>query len=474
MKIRNPRTGLNDYTLQVDNEQKIAEYASELRKNAPQWRSKDILARVEVLKEWVEKLNLLSPQISKALALDTGRNKIAQIELEATKGLIQGWCYKAPQLYKPPENRPSVNDPAVLVGQQWVPYEMTGVISPWNFPLLLALIDTVPALLAGSTVLLKASEVTPRFLDSLEESIEQTAELHKYLKLVRGGAEAGKAVVNEADVICFTGSVETGKKIAYRCTERFVPVYLELGGKDPAIVSADADLNKSTDAILRSCAGATGQACQSLERIYVHRDIHDAFVDLISEKAQAVHLTAEDIHKGQIGPLIFEKQANKIQDHIDDALAKGAILKTGGKVEEINGGLYCRPTVIVNVNHSMKIMTEETFGPLIPIMKIDSDEEGIRLSNDSRYGLSASVFSKNVTHARRIAEQINAGGISINDGSLTNKIFDAEKNSFNQSGLYGSRMGDDGFKRFFRKKAFLIQTGDPEDMAHFEEENDQQ
>lgn len=470
MKIRNPRTGVYDYTLATDTSDTIITKTKELRQSQGRWNALGVAKRAVIMQEWLEHLKAYQSEIAEKLSIDTARKSISQVEVNGTLGLIQAWCYKAPLLLSPSEERASMSANSVMIQQQWVPYSIVGVISPWNFPLLLALIDTVPALLAGCSVLLKPSEVTPRFMDGLEKSIKAVPELAEVLKLVRGGAEAGKAVVQNADAICFTGSVPTGKKIGAVCMERFIPAFLELGGKDPAIVLEDADLEVATDAVLRSCVGATGQACQSLERIYVDTKIYDDFVAIITEKAKAVTLTI-DPDKGQMGPLIFEGQAKKIQEQIDDAVAKGAKVLTGGKVEEINGGLWCRPTVIVDVNHGMKVMTEETFGPLIPIMSFNTETEALALANDSIYGLSSSVFSTNKERALQIATQMEVGAVSINDGSLTNKVYDAEKNSFKESGINGSRMGDAGFLRFFRKKAMLIQTAKPETMAHFEENN---
>lgn len=468
MKIRNPYTGEYDYELMEDTPEMVQRKAKKIRSSQKTWREYTVDERVAVLQKWLVSFIEFQTEIAEELAIDTARKRISKVETGGIIGLMQAWSYRAPQLYNPPVERPSASANTVLIGQQWVPYSLVGIISPWNFPLLLALIDTIPALLAGCGVLLKPSEVTPRFMDGLEKSIAAVPELTAVLKLVRGGANAGKAVVDNVDAICFTGSVPTGKKIGAACAERFIPAFLELGGKDPAIVLEDADLNVATDAVLRSCVGATGQACQSLERIYVDEKIYDAFVEEITKKAASVTLTI-NADEGQMGPLIFEKQAEKIQEQIDDAVAKGAKIHIGGKVEKINGGLWCAPTVLTNVNHTMDVMVEETFGPVIPIMPFSTEEQAIEWANDSVFGLSASVFSKDRNKAIEIALQIEAGAISINDGSLTNKVYDAEKNSFKESGINGSRMGDAGFLRFFRKKALLIQTGHPVTMSHFEE-----
>lgn len=468
MQVRNPRTGENDYTLAVNDAKQVGLWANELRQAQPQWQAMGVEERVRIMHNWLNNLTQEKAALQEQLAIDTGRNSVATIEVESVLGLIRGWLYRAPQLLQTPTQRPSASSTTVMIEQQWVPYPVVGVISPWNFPMLLALIDTIPALLAGCAVLLKPSEVTPRFMDPLEESLRTVPELAAVLQLARGGAETGKAIVNTADAICFTGSVPTGQAIAATCAQRFIPAFLELGGKDPALVLADADVERASDAILRSCVGATGQACQSLERVYVHDSIANAFIESLVAKAEKVELSTNP-DQGQLGPIIFAAQAQKIQQQIDEAVAAGARILTGGKVENINGGLWCRPTVLMNVTHGMAVMNKETFGPLIPIMTFGTEKEAIHLANDSQYGLSASVFSTNQESALRVAYQLEAGAISINDGGLTTKVFDAEKNSFKFSGINASRMGDAGFLRFFRKKAMLIQTATPDTMAIFQE-----
>lgn len=471
MKVRNPRNGLFDYTINSNTLLEIEEMASHLKAQQKSWSNSGIAHRVEVLLKWLSILESDKEDILQALSVDTGRRKISAIEFDGAIGVIRGRCLSSPHLLNAGEERSSVTNPTVKIRQQWVPYPLVGVISPWNFPLLLALIDTVPALLAGSTVLLKPSELTPRFIDPLEKSILKIPLLANVLKLVRGGVETGKAVVNQVDVICFTGSVPTGKLIAQRCAERFVPAFLELGGKDPAIVLEDADIEITTDAIMRSAVGATGQACQALERIYIDEKIHDSFIEVLLKKCKACLLN-NDYHKGgTLGPLIFDKQAELIASHISDAKDKGAKILHGGEIENLNGGLWLKATLLIDVNHSMKVMTEESFGPLIPVMKYAKIEQAIAWANDSAYGLSASVFSKDIHKALEVANQIDAGGISINDASLTNKVFDATKNSFKNSGLNGSRMGVDGFTRFFRKKALMVQHSAPSSIHSQDEES---
>ena len=463
MKVRNPRNGAFDYLLSVDSTDQVKDKSLQLRQAQQSWKERSLEERITVIEQFAASIERNDDEIFDQLSVDTGRRKISRIEIDGIIDMIRGKCVAVKYLSGQSSIRQSMTNATVQIKQEREPYELVGVISPWNFPLLLALIDTVSALLAGCTVLLKPSEVTPRFIDGLERAIRETSGLEDVLQVVRGGAEVGQALVDHVDAVCFTGSVATGKKIALRCAERFIPAFLELGGKDPAIVLASANLEITTDAILRSCAGATGQACQSLERIYVDHSIYDAFLAMLCKKAGAVTFNDDYQEGGTLGPIIFNKQAAKINAQLKEAVQQGAKIHTGGEIQNIKGGLWLAPTVITEVNHEMTIMKEETFGPVLPVISFSSIDEAIAFANDSRFGLSASVFGEE-EEACRVASRIDAGGISINDASLTNQVFDAEKNSFKESGLNGSRMGADGFLRFFRKKALLIQKGKPADI----------
>jgi acyl-CoA reductase-like NAD-dependent aldehyde dehydrogenase len=233
---------------------------------------------------------------------------------------------------------------------------------------------------------------------------------------------------------------------------------LELGGKDPAIVLPSANLDLATDAILWSSVVNTGQSCLSIERIYVAESIFEKFVNQLVAKAKRLELAYPTVESGEIGPIIAEKQAAVISTHLLDAVSNGAVVHCGGKIEDDGGGWWCRPTVLTSVNHSMKVMTEETFGPIMPVMSFSTVEQAINLANDSIYGLSAAVFAQSQVEALEVARYIDAGAISINDAGLTAIMHEGEKNSFKFSGLGGSRMGAGAIKRFMRKKAFLIKT----------------
>ncbi|MGB6015480.1 MAG: aldehyde dehydrogenase family protein, partial [Nodosilinea sp.] len=254
------------------------------------------------------------------------------------------------------------------------------------------------------------------------------------------------------------GSVSTGKSVAQAAAKKMIPAFLELGGKDPAIVLASADLDLTTTSLLWGSVVNAGQSCLSIERIYVAESIFEPFVEMLVQKAKQLELAYPEPNSGQIGPIISERQAVLIASHLEDAIAKGAKIHCGGKIEGLGGGQWCRPTVITQVNHTMKIMTEETFGPIMPVMSFATTEEAIALANDTIYGLSGAVFAGSVTEAQAVGQQIDAGAISINDAGLTALIHEGEKNAFKASGLGGTRMGPAALKRFMRKIAFLAKT----------------
>lgn len=455
MPVRNPRTGLDDYVIHPLTESGVAELAAKLRQAQESWFSSGLTHRCEVLKAWADTLLADSAGVVDALAIDTGRYLVSVVEVQSLASIVARWCEIAPDLLSDSGERPSATQ-GVDVRNQFVPYGLVGVISPWNFPFLLSMLDSIPALIAGCAVLVKPSEVTPRFIEPLQRSLAATPELDGVFNWIAGDGKTGAAMIENVDAIAFTGSVATGRIVAEACARNFIPSFLELGGKDPAIILPSAETTQAARIVLRASVQATGQACQSLERIYVHRDQYEAFVDTLVFMAEKVDLNYPEIHSGHIGPLIFGKQAEIISNHLEDAVAKGATIRCGGRIETHGGGKWIRPTVVTGVDHSMKLMTEETFGPVIPIMAYDSVDEAVALANDTKYGLSAAVIGADIEEADAVGRRINAGAVSINDGGLTTEVFDAQHDSFRFSGMGAARMGPSGITRFMRRKALLI------------------
>jgi succinate-semialdehyde dehydrogenase/glutarate-semialdehyde dehydrogenase len=461
--VRNPRTGATDFTFPAASPQEVAEKSARLRRNQKVWAARPIAERVGIMRRWIAELVAHAKVIGAADGADTGGCHTSQFTAFIAVANINGWCEDAEAvLARAHVSGTSLTMPSVEIRSQLVPYPLVGVISPWNAPMMLSLLDAVPALFAGSAVLLKPSEVTPRFVEPLMHTVRKVPELAEVFDVVLGDGRTGQDVVANVDLICFTGSVPNGRKVAIACAERLIPCFLELGGKDPAIVTADADIDRATTAILRGGVYATGQVCYSVERVYVHESIHDRFVDELVSKARQVRLNDQDPLDGHIGPFIFVRQPQIVESHLKDALAKGAKVLTGGVTESLGGGLYMRPTVVTEVNHTMLLMRDETFGPILPVMRYRSIEEAVALANDTEFGLTASVIAGSEEEGMRIAAQVNAGSVFVQDTFLTfAKLRKVGTNSFGVSGLGGSRTGPDSIMRFLRRKAILSNHGAP-------------
>jgi len=466
---RDPRTGVNDWRGGALDPAEVAQVASRLRAAQPVWEARGAAARLTVLRAFAEALRRHADPIGQALETDTGRRRIARLEIDSVVGSIEGWA-RVIAADAAPEWIQGRGLPSVRHTAAWKAYALVGVVSPWNFPLLLGMIDAVPALLAGCAVVVKPSEVTPRFIAPVMAAVAEVPDLAAVFATVRGDGATGQAVVDVADCVCFTGSVATGRKVAVQAAGRLIPAYLELGGKDPLIVLEGADIDTATDAALRGSVLSTGQACQSIERIYVARSIHDAFLDRLVEKAQAARLNWPDITAGEIGPIIFDRQADILSAQIADARKGGARVLTGGEIETHGGGRWLRPTVIADVTHDMAVMRDETFGPILPVVAFDTIDEAVALANAGEYGLSGAVFAATIEEAEAVARRLEAGAISLNDAALTSIFYEAAKQGFKSSGLGPSRMGEDGYRRFLRRQALIANTARPLPLAAFSEE----
>lgn len=471
MKVINPRTGEADYAIAPLDAAAVQAEAAQLRAAQPAWAALEPAARSAILHRWADAVVAHREALLEALTRDTGRRRISEIEVDGLPGTIRRWADLAPRLIAEHSrnDQPSAH-PTVRNSTRLVPYPLFGAIAPWNFPIVLSTIDAIPALAAGCAALVKPSEITPRFIAPLRATIAAVPELAAVLSLIEGDAATGEALVGAVDYVCFTGSVATGRKVAEAAARAFIPANLELGGKDPMIVLASADPVVAAQLALRASIVATGQACQSIERIYVARPIYAPFLDALVEAASKVRLNYPDISVGDIGPFIFGPQGSTVQAQIDEAKAKGAKVLTGGTVERLGGGQYLRPTIIADATSDMAVVRDETFGPVVPVIAFDDVEDAIAQANDSLYGLSAAVVAATADEAEAIAVRIEAGAVSINDGSLTSMVWDAENSSFKLSGMGPSRMGESGLLRYFRKQALIRQTASPLPLAAYAED----
>ncbi|MET0238671.1 MAG: aldehyde dehydrogenase family protein [Sphingobium sp.] len=472
MQVRNPRTGAFDYAIVPLDSAGVAAEARRLREGQPAWAALGPVERGVVLSAFADAIDRRAPAMAAALTADTGRQRISHVEVAAVAGSIRRWAGSAPgiidRLVEPPR---AAAIPSIETVGRLEPYGLVGAIAPWNFPLILALIDVVPALAAGCAAMVKPSEITPRFIKPLRDALAEVPQLAAVFAIIEGDGATGAALVENVDFVAFTGSVATGRKVAEAAARALIPASLELGGKDPMIVLASADPAQAAAIALRGSIANTGQACQSIERVYVLGAIAEPFLAELVAQADAVRLNYPDIDVGDIGPFIDARQAHVVAAQLADAVARGAVVRTGGAVETLGGGLYLRPTVLTDVLPDMAIMAEETFGPVIPVTIVETAEDAIRLANDTPFGLSASVIAGSVGEGEAVATRLRAGAVSINDAGLTAMVWDREKSSFGHSGLGPSRMGDSAISRFFRRQAIFRQYGAAQHIAAISEDN---
>ena len=329
------------------------------------------------------------------------------------------------------------------------------MIGPWNYPIVNSFGDCIPALMAGNTVILKPSEVTPLSALLMAEMLRECGLPEHVFQVATGDGDTGAALIATVDCIMFTGSSRTGKAVMKAAAEALIPCYLELGGKDPMIVCADADLDRASNAAAFYSMNNAGQVCISVERCYVEEPVYDEFVAKVTKNVRGLRQGVPTaVGTVDVGAVIFPPQMEIVDEHMRDAVQKGARILTGGHQRSGPGRFY-EPTVLVDVDHTMKCMTEETFGPTLPIMKISDAEEGVRLANDSEYGLQASVWTKDVDRGEAMARRIEAGVVCVNDAQVNYTALNLPMGGWKTSGL-GTRHGSAGIRKYTKVQSLLV------------------
>ncbi|MBA3328354.1 MAG: aldehyde dehydrogenase family protein [Solirubrobacterales bacterium] len=457
IEVENPATGeVVAHVPDLDDEQ-VAELARRGRAAQPGWQAMGYEGRGRVLRRAQKWLLDNSERLVETMISETGK-VVEDVTLEISYGGgAFGFWAKHAESYLADEKvkSSSVFIKGKRLTLRYEPLGLVGIIGPWNYPFVNSFGDAIPALAAGNSVILKPSEITPLTSLLMAEALTQCGLPEDVFQVATGRGATGAAVVDQVDMIMFTGSTATGKKVMERAAQTLTPVSLELGGKDPMIVLSDADLERAANLAVFYSMQNSGQTCISVERVYVEEPVYDEFVDKVTEKVRALRQgPAEGPGSNDVGAMIFPKQAEIVESHVQDALAKGARALTGGR-RRPGAGTFYEPTVLVDVDHTMKAMTEETFGPTLPIMKVADAEEALRLANDSAYGLSGSVVTKDVARGEQIARRMQAGTVCVNDAIMNYMALELPMGGWKASGL-GTRHGQGGIRKYTRTQSILI------------------
>jgi acyl-CoA reductase-like NAD-dependent aldehyde dehydrogenase len=468
--IENPATGEVIAHVPDMTAEQVAELARAARRAQPAWEALGFEGRGRVLRRAQKWLVDNSERVIETIVSETGKVYEDALIAEVMYGAnaFGFWSKHAPSFLA--DERVKSASP-LLKGKKLIlryrPLGVVGVIGPWNYPLTNSFGDCIPALAAGNAVILKPSEVTPLTSLLLADALRECGMPDGVFAVATGRGETGAALIDEVDLVNFTGSTATGRKIMARAAETLTPVSLELGGKDPMIVLADADLERAANHAVYYSMFNGGQTCVSIERVYVEAPVYDEFVAKVTEKASALR---NDRSTGpgtaDVGSMTFPPQVEIVARHVQDARDKGAQVLVGGeRGHEGQGGYWYEPTVLVGVDHTMEVMREETFGPALPIMKVADAEEAIRLANDSQYGLGASVFSKDAARGEAVARRIEAGAVCVNDSNVNYTALELPMGGVKASGI-GFRHGAGGIRKFTQQQALLISRLHPRRDLH--------
>jgi succinate-semialdehyde dehydrogenase/glutarate-semialdehyde dehydrogenase len=435
----NPATGEVLGELDSAGPAEVRAAITQARAAQPEWNARGMQERIRILRRFQRILLARKNDIARRITQETGKPSIEAlltevlVVLDAARFLIDN-AYAILKEENLPHGNLAMKSKAGRVLHE--PFGVIGIISPWNYPFSIPATETLAALVAGNAVVLKPSELTPVIAIELQTLLREAGVPEKVFQVLPGNAATGADLVaGEIDKLVFTGSVATGRRIAEVAATKLLPVLLELGGKDAMLVLEDADIDVASSGAVWGAFMNAGQTCLSIERCYVHQSLYSAFADACCEKAKKLRVGNGMDPATEIGPLINERQLRVVEAQVEDARQRGARVLAGGvRLPEI-GPTYFAPTVLTNVDHTMRLIQEETFGPLLPIMKFDDDAEGVRLANDSSFGLAASVWTKDRAHGQRVARQIKAGTVMINDAVSCFGISEAPHGGVKTSGI---------------------------------------
>jgi acyl-CoA reductase-like NAD-dependent aldehyde dehydrogenase len=466
VEVVNPATGEIVRTIPAVSPDDIPALVARARAAQPGWEALGFDGRAKVLRRAQKWVIDNADRIIDTIVKENGKTyEDAQLaEVSYAASAFGFWAKNAPEFLA--DEKIKSASPFVLgrkLKVRYAPVGVVGVIGPWNYPLTNSFGDCIPALAAGNAVVLKPATLTPMTSLLMAEGLQECGLPEDVFQVAVGeGSAIGNALIDAVDFVMFTGSTEVGKKVMARAAETLTPTAMELGGKDPMIVLRDANIERAANAAVHYSMQNGGQTCISVERVYVEEPVYEDVVGRVTEKMRALR---QGVPGGpaqvDVGAMTSPGQTDLVEEQVNDAVEHGARAVVGGHRGDGPGDFF-EPTLLLDVDHSMEAMTEETFGPTLPVMKVKDADEAIELANDSPYGLQASVWTKDVERGEQLARRIESGVVCINDAQLNYVALELPMGGWKDSGV-GSRHGAGGIRKYTKQQTLLVTRFAPTD-----------
>ncbi|MEY8566550.1 succinic semialdehyde dehydrogenase [Corynebacteriaceae bacterium 7-707] len=468
LHISDAMTGGTMGTVPASTAEDVAAAAKRARKVQRAWAARPVEERADVLLRFHDLVLERQDEVLDIIQRENGKARRHAFEEIMDVALNARYYAHTAADYLKPKRRQGVQLALTKVVEVHHPKGLVGVISPWNYPLTLGISDSIPAIVAGNAILTKPDQQTPYATLWAVQLLEEAGMPEGLVQVVTGrGSELGSPIIRHSDFLMFTGSTAVGRTVAAEAAENLIDYSMELGGKNALLVLDDADVDEAVRGAVRASFSNTGQLCISIERIYVPDSMWDSFTSRFAAAAKNLRLTPDLDYSADMGSLVSEKQLNTVTTHVEDARAKGATVLAGGTARPEIGPLFYEPTILTDVTEDMTVFDHETFGPVVSLYRVGSEEEAIRLANDSEYGLNFSVWTSDPARGRRVAEQLEAGTVNVNDAyAPTWGSVDAPMGGMKASGV-GRRHGEHGIMKYTESQTIAVERLLPVGAPHW-------